>query len=88
MQSHFGGVYYHYVADVHAVWPLFDASSVITTPELQGCLQPVHKELLKRQSGINLHYETQISICHTSHELLTAPSYNRRVQTLNTYHAT
>jgi len=27
----------------HSVWPLFDASSVIITPELQGSLQPVHK---------------------------------------------
>ena len=57
MQSRFGNVYYHAnVACVRAVWPLFDPSSVIITPELQGCLQPVHKELLQRQFGINLHY--------------------------------
>ena len=35
MQS---SVYYHYVACVCAVWPLFDGASVIITPELQGCL--------------------------------------------------
>ena len=38
--------YYHAnVPCIHAVWPLFDASSLVITPEVMGRLQPAHKEL-------------------------------------------